>query len=333
MYGIMGVPEVWRYRRRSSCSGPAADGTYADAPTSLSLPPLTPATCCRSWLCRDCADEIAIVRNSALGFVRSSRRRCDADHAVTTEPPCPIPSTRPASNAPTKPPSPPSSRNASRRLLGRRTLHLRPVHRRRRQRPGPRAESDRRARLVHAADRRRPRLAGGASERRRRLGRYGQELQQHLDHHALPGRVPPHRRRRPLRRLLCAEPTPGWHERYGKTPAELAEAVRARYGKDRTFSVPILTTCALAGLVDVERSAVAAVRAGLLPAVVVSLPAAAGRQLRPAGPHRHRPGGLSPSAAVEPDRAAGSAAGDRARACACWRRSSRPAAAFSKRRR
>ncbi|HYV37497.1 MAG TPA: prenyltransferase/squalene oxidase repeat-containing protein [Gemmataceae bacterium] len=39
-------------------------------------------------------------------------------------------------------------------------------------------------------------------------------------------------------------------ERYGKTPAELAEAVRQRYGKDRTFSVPILTTCALAGLVS-----------------------------------------------------------------------------------
>jgi squalene-hopene/tetraprenyl-beta-curcumene cyclase len=39
-------------------------------------------------------------------------------------------------------------------------------------------------------------------------------------------------------------------ERYGKTPAELAEAVRSRYGKDRTFAVPILTTCALAGLVS-----------------------------------------------------------------------------------
>jgi squalene-hopene/tetraprenyl-beta-curcumene cyclase len=39
-------------------------------------------------------------------------------------------------------------------------------------------------------------------------------------------------------------------ERYGKSPAELAEAVRARYGKDRTFAVPILTTCALAGLVS-----------------------------------------------------------------------------------
>ena len=36
---------------------------------------------------------------------------------------------------------------------------------------------------------------------------------------------------------------------YGRTPAERAEAVRRRYGKDRTFSVPILMTCALAGLV------------------------------------------------------------------------------------
>jgi squalene-hopene/tetraprenyl-beta-curcumene cyclase len=39
-------------------------------------------------------------------------------------------------------------------------------------------------------------------------------------------------------------------ERFGKTPEEQAEAVRARYGKDRTFAVPILTTCALAGLVS-----------------------------------------------------------------------------------
>jgi squalene-hopene/tetraprenyl-beta-curcumene cyclase len=39
-------------------------------------------------------------------------------------------------------------------------------------------------------------------------------------------------------------------ERYGKTPEQLAEAVRQRYGKDRTFAVPILTMCALAGLVE-----------------------------------------------------------------------------------
>ncbi|MFN4257878.1 MAG: prenyltransferase/squalene oxidase repeat-containing protein [Gemmataceae bacterium] len=39
-------------------------------------------------------------------------------------------------------------------------------------------------------------------------------------------------------------------ERYGDTPAAHAEAVRARYGKDRTFAVPILTMAALAGLVE-----------------------------------------------------------------------------------
>ena len=32
-------------------------------------------------------------------------------------------------------------------------------------------------------------------------------------------------------------------QRYGKTPEELAEAVRQRYGTDRTFSVPILMMC------------------------------------------------------------------------------------------
>jgi squalene-hopene/tetraprenyl-beta-curcumene cyclase len=36
----------------------------------------------------------------------------------------------------------------------------------------------------------------------------------------------------------------------GRTPPEQAEAIRTRYGKDRTFAVPILTTCALAGLVS-----------------------------------------------------------------------------------
>jgi squalene-hopene/tetraprenyl-beta-curcumene cyclase len=39
-------------------------------------------------------------------------------------------------------------------------------------------------------------------------------------------------------------------KRWGATPAEQAEAIRARYGKDRTFSVPILMNAALAGLVD-----------------------------------------------------------------------------------
>jgi squalene-hopene/tetraprenyl-beta-curcumene cyclase len=43
----------------------------------------------------------------------------------------------------------------------------------------------------------------------------------------------------------------GWlAAKYGRTQEELAEAVRRRYGKDRTFSVPILMTSALAGLVS-----------------------------------------------------------------------------------
>lgn len=36
----------------------------------------------------------------------------------------------------------------------------------------------------------------------------------------------------------------------GSEPQTLARAVRARYGKDRTFSVPILSCCALAGLIE-----------------------------------------------------------------------------------
>src|SRR5205807_1883084 len=49
----------------------------------------------------------------------------------------------------------------------------------------------------------------------------------------------------------CLGKADAWlRRRHGKTPAELAEAVRSRYGKDRTFSVPILMTSALAGLVE-----------------------------------------------------------------------------------
>src|SRR5262245_14638244 len=39
-------------------------------------------------------------------------------------------------------------------------------------------------------------------------------------------------------------------KRWGATAAEQAEAIRERYGKDRTFSVPILMNAALAGLVE-----------------------------------------------------------------------------------
>jgi squalene-hopene/tetraprenyl-beta-curcumene cyclase len=40
----------------------------------------------------------------------------------------------------------------------------------------------------------------------------------------------------------------------GSEPSTLARAVRARYGKDRTFSVPILSCCALAGLIEWRES-------------------------------------------------------------------------------
>jgi squalene-hopene/tetraprenyl-beta-curcumene cyclase len=51
----------------------------------------------------------------------------------------------------------------------------------------------------------------------------------------------------------CLRKSEAWlSERCGRTPEELAEAVRARYGTDRTFSVPILMTSALAGLVKWE---------------------------------------------------------------------------------
>jgi squalene-hopene/tetraprenyl-beta-curcumene cyclase len=50
---------------------------------------------------------------------------------------------------------------------------------------------------------------------------------------------------------VCLAKAEKWlAERFGATPQQQAEAVRACYGKDRTFAVPILTTCALAGLVE-----------------------------------------------------------------------------------
>jgi squalene-hopene/tetraprenyl-beta-curcumene cyclase len=49
----------------------------------------------------------------------------------------------------------------------------------------------------------------------------------------------------------CLQRAEGYLRRYcGRTTTEQAEAVRRRYGKDHTFAVPILTTCALAGLVS-----------------------------------------------------------------------------------
>ncbi len=63
IYGILGVPEVWRYSKgtlRFRARQP--DGNYADTPTSLSLPPLKPADLMPFLAMRTTTDEIAIVR-------------------------------------------------------------------------------------------------------------------------------------------------------------------------------------------------------------------------------------------------------------------------------
>ena len=98
----------------------------------------------------------------------------------------------------------------------------------------------------------------------------------------------------------CAKADATWPRAAGSTPEQHAEAVRRRYGKDRTFSVPILMTCALAGLVPWREVPPLPFELACLPQSLVPLPAAAGRQLRPAGAHRHRPGGPPPPRLVEP---------------------------------
>jgi squalene-hopene/tetraprenyl-beta-curcumene cyclase len=84
--------------------------------------------------------------------------------------------------------------------------------------------------------------------------------------------------------------------RFGDSRAALATAVRARYGKDRTFAVPILTTMALAGLMDWREVAPLPFELACLPqkfyrfmrlhVVSYALPAliAIGQSI-----HRHRP--------------------------------------------
>ena len=86
-------------------------------------------------------------------------------------------------------------------------------------------------------------------ERRRRLGRHDQELLEHLHDDALPRRASADRRREGLpSRGREGRGVPERRVR-ATSPEQRAEAIRRRYGKDRTFSVPILMTCALAGLV------------------------------------------------------------------------------------
>ncbi len=87
-------------------------------------------------------------------------------------------------------------------------------------------------------------------------------------------------------------------------PQALAKAVERQYGKDRTFSVPILTMCALAGRLGAGRAGMAAgpaaaLRAGGPAASPVQVAAAAGRQLRLARTDRHRPGPIRASQAPQ----------------------------------
>jgi squalene-hopene/tetraprenyl-beta-curcumene cyclase len=70
------------------------------------------------------------------------------------------------------------------------------------------------------------------------------KLEAYLTAHAGPPRPEPKPQPRPEARSRWARTPP-----LSALPDRRAAAIRARYGKDHTFSVPILMTCALAGLV------------------------------------------------------------------------------------
>ena len=105
----------------------------------------------------------------------------------------------------------------------------------------------------------------------------------------------------------------------GSTPTALRAAILRRYGKDRTFSVPILTVLALAGKLGADpraaggrsrscRSSWRRCRTRWFQHL-----SAAGRQLRAAGADRHRPGAPPLRAVAQPGDAARCATGVRRR--------------------
>ena len=98
---------------------------------------------------------------------------------------------------------------------------------------------------------------------------------------------------------------------YIRRQGELA-GLRARYGKDRTFAVPILTNLRFGGprLLGV-RSRIA-LRAGLSPATVLSLGASARRQLCDPGPGGDRTGASFPPGLESSSDALDAASGGRA---------------------
>ena len=94
-----------------------------------------------------------------------------------------------------------------------------------------------------------------------------------------------------------------------RRPTALRAAILRRYGKDRTFSVPILTVLALTGKLGDDAARGLAVVPQLpfelaaLPARLVSASPAAGRELRAAGADRDRPGAASLRAVAQSGRA------------------------------
>ncbi len=126
-------------------------------------------------------------------------------------------------------------------------------------------------------------LAGAASERRRRLGRHRPQPEQHQHDGDRLGHAVENRREqtRPPR-VRWIDRVPGCERAAGATtPEALRAAILRRYGKDKTFSVPILTVLALTGKLGdrhARRLAVdsaAAVRAGGASSHLVPAPAAA----------------------------------------------------------
>ncbi|HVS37086.1 MAG TPA: hypothetical protein VMS17_16110, partial [Gemmataceae bacterium] len=63
IYGVMGVPEVWRYHKNKlSFLARQPDGRYATVAQSLSLPPLTPADLTPFLAMRASDDENTVIR-------------------------------------------------------------------------------------------------------------------------------------------------------------------------------------------------------------------------------------------------------------------------------
>ena len=97
-------------------------------------------------------------------------------------------------------------------------------------------------------------------------------------------------------------------EQYIESQGGLA-GLRRRYGTDKTFAEPILTNCALAGLVPWSAVGAAAVRGGLPAVSHAAADASAGGELRRARAGGHRAGAVLSPRAAEPAGVARAAAG------------------------